>query len=463
MRVGIIIDNPIRDLQGSILIGLELINLGIEAVLIPMYQQGTDVPLIRLDAIIVNYIRLNNIELIRFYKKMGIPLFVLDTEGGVLSENGADAPSNWAKWLQKNGVANLISGYFFWGRRLYDAFYKYSGIDTKKLYVTGSPRFDICSRRWRSLLKYKMQNFVLINTNFSAINPLYTVTAEAEKKMFAHSGWNRTYIEKLFNDLQCVFHRYLIEIERLISENPGNQFLIRPHPFENRSIYIKTFKKYENTTVDACGSIFNIINNANCVIHLNCGTSVEAILLEKVPISLEYLNTETLRLHSPLPSQLSYHVESFEHLNNVLRSIDDMSASFDFSGLYREYIQPWFNDVDGFAGKKIADILSKNLKTKPHNDKKILLKASLQNCRDNPNLLQLIQGCTNNLIGSKAGARLRNIIQPKRRLKYFDANDVSQILADFADGEGVEERIFPHHIRHPLTGLPLSTVCCKNH
>ena len=69
-RVGLIVDSPLRDLQGTVLIARELVDRGLEAILVPMYQQGVDVPLLKLDALLLNYARLNNLELMRAYHRL---------------------------------------------------------------------------------------------------------------------------------------------------------------------------------------------------------------------------------------------------------------------------------------------------------------------------------------------------------------------------------------------------------
>src|SRR5512134_117776 len=104
MRVAIIVDSPKRDLDGALLTGYQLAHRGVEVLLVPLYQQGYDLPWLRPDGVVVNYVRENNRELLATYRSLGICVMVMDTEGGVLSDLGLDAPSNWAREMRRSGL-----------------------------------------------------------------------------------------------------------------------------------------------------------------------------------------------------------------------------------------------------------------------------------------------------------------------------------------------------------------------
>src|ERR1051326_6603616 len=128
MKVALIVDSPKRDLEGAALTAFHLAKRGAEAILVPMYQQGYDIPLASPDAVIVNYARENNRELLATYRSLGIAVIVMDTEGGVLSEAGLDAPDTWARQMRRSGLGACVDRYFFWGERLRAAFKLHSGI-----------------------------------------------------------------------------------------------------------------------------------------------------------------------------------------------------------------------------------------------------------------------------------------------------------------------------------------------
>ena len=111
MRIGWVVDHPKRDLAGSVLAAYQLASRGASVALIPMYEQGVDVPRLGLDTLVANYARAANLDLMRSFAAAGLALYVLDTEGGVLAAKGGNSPpamaasrasrprfSRWASW-----------------------------------------------------------------------------------------------------------------------------------------------------------------------------------------------------------------------------------------------------------------------------------------------------------------------------------------------------------------------------
>src|SRR6185312_10825449 len=93
--------------------------------------------------------------------------------------------------------------------------------------------------------------------------------------------------------------------------------------FESEEVYRSALVRHPNVTVDGTGSVLDMIQNAAAVIHLNCGTAIESVLLEKLPIQLEYLNTPATAAHATLPARVSRAVSSFDELLAVIDHIDD--------------------------------------------------------------------------------------------------------------------------------------------
>ena len=91
-RVCLVVDNPLRDLDGIVLLGWTLAQKGAEVFLVPMYQQAFEVAALLPDLVLVNYLRPNNRRLVEAYSKGGILVGVLDTEGGVF--NSVEQPAS---------------------------------------------------------------------------------------------------------------------------------------------------------------------------------------------------------------------------------------------------------------------------------------------------------------------------------------------------------------------------------
>lgn len=458
MKIGLLLDNPKRELHGHLLVAEELANTGHEVYMIPMYQQGLDIPLLELDVVLMNYVRANNRELLLAYRALGVHVLVLDTEGGVLSEQGANAPDQWAISLRENGLMDLVDDYLFWGNNVYQAFRQYSGKNQAHLHLTGNPRFDLCADRWRPFLRYHRDDYVLVNTNFSAINPLLNHSEQAELETLVKAGWDRDYVTPLFAELKMVFEKYLDTLAWLSERNPDITFLVRPHPFERDTRYRERLGVYANVIVDGQGNVLNVIAHARCVLHLNCGTATETCLMGKLPVSMEFLNTELLLRHTPLPSRISLAVNSKEELDNLIKDPRPFLRGYDASGLYTKYIEPWFYLRDGQAYARVSDVI-RGLNQKPRGNKTARrYDMALRGCFSKPDGLQRLQGVLAHIVGSRAVAILRQHINPGRATKSMDVGNIRTDLEQIAQIQGRRSNYSVTHAHHPLHKAKLASI-----
>ena len=459
LNVGLVVDHPKRDLDGIIRVACALLEKGACVYIIPLYYQGIDVPLLELDVILINYARPINLNLVESYFKQGIAVYVLDTEGGILSETGANSVENLANYLFKSGYSKLLSGYLFWGNFLFNAFAKKEILKKEKIHITGCPRFDFASKKLRHLLSYKKTNYILVNANFSLVNPRFVKNEKKEIEILVKGGWDRKYVNKLVREQRFIIKNFLSTIYELALSFPSRHFLIRPHPFENKKIYDSYFLGLNNVTVDGNGNVLNIIKNSALLLHLNCGTSVEAVMLKRLPVSMEFLNTPYMAKHSTLPSKISIKARSINHLKQIINNMDDAYKKFEFDRLYKKYIYRFFHLNDGCSANRVANILF----TKQHKNKstykthKILL--SIKGSRSKNKIIQIFQGVVANFLGSLFLSNLRAIINPPRKQKNINLQYVKNftymLMPNFKNNLNIKRSY------HPLTKLPLSSISMK--
>ena len=339
--IGLIVDHPKRDLAGLVLIAHHLASLKLRSALVPMYQQGIDVPLLNASPVLVNYARQNNRAILQGYVRQRRSVAVHDAEGGVLSNSGARSPENWARYTREGGFAPLISRYFFWGAVVRDAFVANCVLPPEKTIVTGCARYDLCSDRWRPTLGEETADYILVNTNFSLVNPLLSSGEAAVKASFKSVGHTEAFINELYSDTLAVFRRFLGEIRRITATHKSDRFVVRPHPFEKPEIYEEHLKDMPNVRVDPHGDVLAAILRAKAVIHVNCGSAVEANLLRRVPLHLQYLSTPLQDDYTPLPRRLSLCLSSPDHLDRTLSNIDVVKAAYDFAGQQSATLVPF--------------------------------------------------------------------------------------------------------------------------
>lgn len=457
LSFGYIVDHPKRDLPGAIQFARAAAARGCDAYVIPLYDQAVDIPLLPLDALVVNFARPANLELVKAYRDMGLPVYVLDTEGGNQTVAGSNTPERLAELLKERGFSDLLSGYFFWGPALRDVFAARCGMPPEKLFATGCPRFDYASPRWQPVLRKPESGYVLVNSNYPLINPRFSGSLDAERKAMVSAGWEAGYTDRLISGLQDAFKGFTENVARLARDLPQLDFVYRPHPFENIDFYRNRFDSFPNVRVDGTGDALTAIANARCILHLNCATAVEATMLRQLPISLEYLNTPTLLNHAPLPSHVSKQALSYEQARDWLADTAAAAADFDFEGVHQRYVHPWFFRNDGQASDRIVETLVAETTERAHRP---LYGKALASSRPHPRPLQWAHGLTAGVTGSLAASRLRALGDRVRRDKNLHADSIAQSLRELCRVAGLATPKVAH-ARHPLTGLPLASIRCR--
>ena len=453
MRVALIVDNPARDLDGLVLVARALAARGASALLVPMYQQGIDLPLLAPDAVVVNFVRAANVDLLRAYRALGIRTVVLDTEGGILSSRGANAPATWARRFRDAGHGELVDLHCFWGPALAEAFVAEGALPESRIRVTGCPRFDFCFPPWRASLARPEHGYVLVNTNFSAVNPRFA--RGGERAALIAAGWEPGYVDTLLGEIARAHEGYLAALDALAAALGDAPLIVRPHPFERAELYRERLAGRANVRVDPSGDVLSRIANARCVVHLNCGTSVEAVMLRRPPLAMEFLNTDFLRRHSPLPSAVSAPMASLDALVAAARDPAPVDAARPYAELYDRHIRPWFHLADGKAAERVA---AAALEAASGAAPRRGLARALAGGRPAPSAAQRLQGALGVALGTSTSAGLRALLDPRRRAKSFTPAEVESSLRriDAAEGSGAAARVAP--ARHPLTGARLASI-----
>jgi hypothetical protein len=296
----------------------------------------------------------------------------------------------------------------------------------------------------------------LANTNFALVNPRFAASEKAERNAMVSAGWEANYVDRLMNELKGVMHGFTDTVARLAKDLPDVKFLLRPHPFEDVSFYAERLSTLPNLEINGAGDVLTVLLNSRCLLHLNCATAIEAVMLKRLPVSIEYLNTATLLNHAPLPSRVSKHSTSYQDALSLLSNLSQSAHEFDFVQRYDEFIYPWFYKNDGRAADRIAEIIHDRVVKR---GKRSLLHA-IRASRNQPRAAHYVQGLVANIGGSLAYSRLRSLVNPKRRDKNIDVGLTYAALRTLCEVDG---RLVPivRRASHPLTGLPLASICCS--
>jgi len=200
--------------------------------------------------------------------------------------------------------------------------------------VSGHPRFELLNKKYSYLYKSNVEsikkqhnNFILINTNMGFGNNIRG--DEFVKTNYLSRIPNISKViefDKLKRDT-------IIELSIMLSKH--HNIIIRPHPEEDEVYYKNIFAKYDNINIDKSGSVIPWIIASDIMIHPDCTTSIESLLLGKKAISI-LPNNYNPDLVTQLPLKVSWEYDTVgevvSFINNKLY-IDNIINYDDYSFL----------------------------------------------------------------------------------------------------------------------------------
>ncbi len=236
-----------------------------------------------------------------------------------------------------------VSELFAWGEENARLWRRYPYLpEDIKIYLTGNPRGDMLRPELRGIfseeagkLKKKHGHFLLINTNFSFVNPFFIEqgllrpdrTDPDGKPAYgrAATGMKRDFVERLYRHKAEVFESFKEMIPELVRAFPYLNIIIRPHPVENPDVYHKIANECPGIKVINKGNVIPWLLAAVAVIHNGCTTGVEAYMLEVPAVSYQAAGDRELdNTFYNLPNFLSHQCFSFDELK---RTISDIEAN----------------------------------------------------------------------------------------------------------------------------------------
>jgi surface carbohydrate biosynthesis protein len=352
LHICLIVDNPLRDLEGLALLARQLATRGARATLVPMYEQGFDVLALRPDMVLVNYTRPNNVDLIKAYKRAGVLVGVLDTEG--IGGKNAD---QFASMVKGAGCGELIDLYCVWGQSQYEAFLRQGTVPPDLLHATGCPRYDFCAPPWRTALPEPSvgAGYVLINTNFPTVNPRFSNSSSDEEETMVQAGFSREFARQFIADGRHAYRNTLETAITLAKHFSTVQFVLRPHPFENIGSY-DALAALPNARVIQSGTSLEWLSGARVLVHQNCSTAIEATMLNVEPLSMEWFNTPALRLDAATRvSRTAMNVDEMIALVGLALDARLPPPPPEVTAFRSEIMSDLYTAIDGASSARVCD------------------------------------------------------------------------------------------------------------
>lgn len=199
-----------------------------------------------------------------------------------------------------------------WGEASRNDLDERAGQAATRAVAIGNPRIDLLRKELRGLhaaecaaLKAQHGSFILINSNFSGVNPMAVIgDARSAVKKPVVAG------EEAALDRFAAMHAYRGELFKhfvalardLARAMPDQKVIVRPHPAEDPAAW-RSSDGPDNLHIIRQGPVIPWLMAAGAIIHNGCTTAVEAACLDRAPIA--YCPLPPAADEAPLPNAVS--------------------------------------------------------------------------------------------------------------------------------------------------------------
>jgi surface carbohydrate biosynthesis protein len=261
-------------------------------------------------------------------------------------------------------VLSHAEALFAWGPENAQAWQEAPAYKGQPIYQTGNGRIDLLRPELRGLytertseLKARHGDFILVNTNFGAINHFMSnmsAKVTEDDKQPAVRGHENGYLLHR----QKLFQMFLDVLPEMARQFPKTKIILRPHPAENHDIWREALRDCGNVEINNDGSVIPWILASQALVHNGCTTGSEAYILGKVTIAFQPITSAEFDLH--VPNDLSLSVKTSAELFRMLDQV--LQSRLSFKALAtddrRKILADNIAATDGdLASQRIADVI----------------------------------------------------------------------------------------------------------
>jgi surface carbohydrate biosynthesis protein len=194
-------------------------------------------------------------------------------------------------WRFSPATFNAVSHLFAWGADDAAMFAAYPGNRGVGIHATGNPRLDLLREPMRDYfapdcaeLRRRYGDYILVNTNFSFVNPFVAVNALVR----AREGRGRVRVSRVGRGMSPAFAAGMAAHQQAIHDHfrallpalarrfPDRCIVLRPHPSEDHEAWRRDLAGLPGIEVRHEGNIVPWLLTARVLVHNGCTTAVEA-------------------------------------------------------------------------------------------------------------------------------------------------------------------------------------------
>ncbi|MEZ7195932.1 surface carbohydrate biosynthesis protein [Pseudodesulfovibrio karagichevae] len=228
-------------------------------------------------------------------------------------------------------IAHCVSLICTWGeRQVRDLRSVFPEEVHDRIRATGYPPFDLIQPRFKPLhenpaiIEEHGRDYVLINTSFAYANNI--MGFERYMKMLSRMDEWKIYADPEYLAIQQGIHDHqklmldaVVDLAAKLSGFfPERHVIIRPHPGEDASFYSDRLAGLKNVFVEKKGTAREWIASAGFVIHHDCTTGMEALLMG-CPV-IQYRPHYNKRAMAPIMPSLGVKTTNPDEVADVIRS-----------------------------------------------------------------------------------------------------------------------------------------------
>ncbi|MEQ8493606.1 MAG: hypothetical protein RLW42_05220, partial [Gammaproteobacteria bacterium] len=243
-----------------------------------------------------------------------------------------DSPEYFT-WRFSPATFNAISHLFAWGEDDAAMFAAYPGNRGVHIHATGNPRLDLLRAPLRPLfaaecaaLRERHGDYILVNTNFSFVNPFVRMNALVPpKRRFGRRrsrtafGLSEDFAAGMAAHQQQLFDHFRVLLPALAERFPGRTIVLRPHPSEDHDVWRRLLAGHPNLEVRHEGNVIPWLMSAAVLVHNGCTTAVEGAVVGCPAVSYRPVRSATFDY--ALPNGLSHQADSVDDVLEAVAGI----------------------------------------------------------------------------------------------------------------------------------------------
>lgn len=355
------IETKVREFDAKLLLAIVALRQGFDVVIGALWELKFHTDLLDRGIFLDKSIAKTKQQWFRCCRRQGHRVAALDEEGLVYFD--AETYRQLRIFPKSMEAADL---FFAWGKDQAEVTAPAIGRLSERVRITGNPRFDLLRPALRRLyeedvvrLRKQYGRIIQINTSFSFANSAndpkallrtFSQYPIAEERPGFFEGWMAVQ--------QKVLESFREMLPRIRKRFPEHTIIIRPHPSEGLELWQELANTLDKTTVIREGNVVPWILASDVLVHWNCTTAIEALLLGKPAIA--YRKEQSDSYEQPLPNACSFHATGIDELlemldlalqENLIHAKEEISKQF-------EILQHHISSLQGsFASEKMVEEL----------------------------------------------------------------------------------------------------------